>query len=91
MQCATCHPRENFDPGGVPGNFAWHMAPIEMAWAGKSLGEICVQIKDTGRNGGMSLDEIVHHTGRQFRCWVGLGSLALDGPPLRERSGSSQP
>jgi hypothetical protein len=61
MQCATCHPRENFDPGGVPGNFAWHMAPIEMAWAGKSLGEICVQIKDTGRNGGMSLDQIVHH------------------------------
>ena len=41
----------------------WHLAPIEMAWAGKSLGEICEQIKDPKRNGGKSLDEIVHHMG----------------------------
>jgi hypothetical protein len=32
-----------------------------MAWAGKSLGEICAQIKDPSRNGGKSLEEIVHH------------------------------
>ena len=38
-----------------------HQAPIEMACAGKSLGEICTQIKDPARNGGKNLDEIVHH------------------------------
>jgi hypothetical protein len=61
MQCPTCHQRDNFDPGGVPGHPKWHLAPIEMAWAGKSLGEICTQIKDPERNGGMELAEIVHH------------------------------
>jgi hypothetical protein len=61
MQCPTCHQRANFDPGGVPGHPMWHLAPIEMAWAGKSLGEICTQIKDPNRNGGKNLDEIVHH------------------------------
>ena len=61
MQCSTCHQRANFDPGGVPGHPTWHLAPIEMAWAGKSLGEICVQIKDADRNGGMTLEQLVHH------------------------------
>jgi hypothetical protein len=32
-----------------------------MAWQGKSLHEICEQIKDPKRNGGHSLDEIHHH------------------------------
>ena len=61
MHCTTCHGSENFDPGRVPGHPGWHLAPIEMAWADKSLGEICEQIKDPKRNGGKSLDEIVHH------------------------------
>lgn len=61
MRCTTCHGPANFDPGGVPGNPKWHLAPIEMAWAGKTLGQICEQIKDKDRNGGMSLEDIVHH------------------------------
>lgn len=63
MRCTTCHQQANFDPGGVPGNPKWHLAPIEMAWAGKSLGEICVQIKDKDRNGGMTMDQLVQHMG----------------------------
>jgi hypothetical protein len=63
MHCTTCHGPENFDPGRVPGHPLWHLAPIEMAWVDKSLGEICAQIKDPKRNGGKSLDEIVHHMG----------------------------
>jgi hypothetical protein len=35
------------------------LAPIEMAWQGKTSGEICRQIKDPGRNGGRSL-ELLH-------------------------------
>lgn len=61
MRCSTCHREKNFEPAGVPGHPLWHLAPIEMAWEGKSLGEICEQIKDLKRNGGKSLDEIVTH------------------------------
>jgi hypothetical protein len=61
MRCMTCHGPANFDPGGVPGNPKWHLAPLEMAWVGKSLAEICVQIKDPERNGGMSMQELIHH------------------------------
>lgn len=61
MRCTTCHGPENFDPAGVPGNPAWRMAPIEMGWVGKSLGDICRQIKDPNRNGGKSLEDLVHH------------------------------
>ena len=34
-----------------------------MGWEGKTLAEICAQIKDPARNGGRSLEEIVHHIG----------------------------
>jgi hypothetical protein len=40
MRCTTCHGPENFDPARLPGHPEWHLAPIEMAWVGKSLGEI---------------------------------------------------
>jgi hypothetical protein len=61
MRCGACHQTANFDPAGVPGHPKWHLAPIEMAWQGKTLGQICRQIKDPGRNGGHSLAEIVTH------------------------------
>jgi hypothetical protein len=32
-----------------------------MGWEGKTLGEICAQIKDPARNGGRSVADIVHH------------------------------
>jgi hypothetical protein len=37
------------------------MAPIEMAWQGKSIGEICRQIKDPGLNGGRDLTLLHDH------------------------------
>jgi hypothetical protein len=61
MRCTTCHGPANFDPGHVPGHPAWQLAPVEMAWAGKSLGEICEQIKDPKRNGGKPMAALVHH------------------------------
>jgi hypothetical protein len=63
MRCPICHQAANFEPAGVPGGPGWHLAPREMAWEGKTLAEICAQIKDPARNGGRSLDEIVHHVG----------------------------
>ena len=48
---------------GVPGNPIWHLAPREMAWEGKTIGEICAQIKDPARNGNRSLASLVEHIG----------------------------
>ena len=63
MRCPICHQAANFEPAGVPGDSGWHLAPREMSWEGKTLGEICAQIKDPARNGGRSLGDIVHHVG----------------------------
>ena len=63
MHCPICHTRANFDPAGVPGNAIWHLAPREMAWEGKTLGEICAQIKDPARNGNRSPHDLIEHIG----------------------------
>lgn len=61
LACNTCHHDSNFDAAGVPGNPKWSLAPAEMAWQGKSLGQICEQIKDKDRNGGKDLAALVKH------------------------------
>lgn len=59
MECATCHGEANYL--NVPGNPKWHLAPLQMAWEGKSVGEICAQLTDESRNGDMSPEEMVEH------------------------------
>lgn len=61
MRCTACHQEANYAPSGVPGALGWHLAPMEMAWQGKSLAAICAQIKDKERNGGRDLAGLVHH------------------------------
>jgi hypothetical protein len=63
MRCSICHNKANFDPGRMPGHPEWHLAPREIAWEGKTLAEICAQIKDPARNGGRALQDLVHHIG----------------------------
>ncbi len=63
MRCSICHQNANFDPGRVPGHPEWHLAPREMAWEGKTLPEICAQIKDPARNGGRKVEDLIHHIG----------------------------
>ena len=63
LRCSICHQQANFDPGRMPGDPAWHLAPRDMGWEGKTVGQICEQIKDPEHNGGRSLDDIVHHIG----------------------------
>jgi hypothetical protein len=65
--CQTCHTDRNFtlmeraSYQSIPGHPRWDVAPIEMAWQGKSAGEICRQIKDPERNGGRSLELLHEH------------------------------
>jgi hypothetical protein len=66
LKCTACHGPANFKVGGVdtrsiPGNPKWALAPAEMAWQGRSLGDICRQIKDPARNHGKSLAELHDH------------------------------
>lgn len=62
-QCRTCHQDRNQELARVPGAPGWHLAPIEMAWVGKSAAAICEQLKDPQRNGGKTLAKIVEHSG----------------------------
>ena len=63
LRCPVCHQQANVDAGRVPGDPVWHLAPAEMGWESKTVGQICAQIKDPERNGNRSLEEIVHHVG----------------------------
>ncbi len=63
MRCSICHGNANFEPGRVPGHPEWHLAPREMAWEGKTIAEICAQIKDPARNGGRKPADLIHHIG----------------------------
>lgn len=66
MPCLTCHGAANVVTlnstiPSIPGNSLWSLAPPSMAWQGKSLGEICTQVKDVQRNGGFSLTKLHDH------------------------------
>jgi len=67
--CQTCHGPENVETLGqdlqsVPGDPHWGLAPLEMAWQGRSLSQICAQVKDPARNGGRTLAQIHEHMAR---------------------------
>jgi hypothetical protein len=65
--CTACHTDSNYtlragaSYRSIPGHPRWGVAPIEMAWQGKSVREICQQIKDPQRNGGRSLELVYEH------------------------------
>ena len=66
LPCTTCHGKSNTATlskgiATIPGNPRWALAPASMAWQGKSLAEICEQLKDRRRNGGHTLAEIHKH------------------------------
>jgi hypothetical protein len=64
--CIACHHETNVSPlaaphTSIPGHPRWQLAPREMAWETKSLGEICAQLKDPERNGHRTLAELHEH------------------------------
>jgi hypothetical protein len=61
LRCTTCHQAANYEPAGIPGHPKWGIAPLSMAWQGKTLGQICEQIKDPARNGQRTLAQIREH------------------------------
>jgi hypothetical protein len=70
MECTSCHQDRNQPMTRVPGAPEWHVAPIEMAWVGRTPTQICAQLKDPERNGGKSLDELLeHNTHDELVAW----------------------
>jgi hypothetical protein len=68
LYCSACHTEKNFTLVGtdasyksIPGHPRWGLAPLEMAWEGKTAGQICQQIKDQNRNGGRTLAQLHEH------------------------------
>ena len=64
IHCSACHASINSDlPHGPPGAPRWSLAPAGAAFLDKSSQEICEQIRDPSRNGGLTLNEIAHNIG----------------------------
>jgi hypothetical protein len=87
LACNTCHGPANFDPAHVPGHPEWHLAPLAMAWEGRSLGQICEQIKDRTRNGDRDMAALLHHLGEDTLVgWAwspGVGRTPAPGTQAR--------
>jgi hypothetical protein len=70
VTCVTCHTDHNFtlmeraSYRSIPGHSRWELAPHEMAWEGKSVGDICRQMKDPDRNGGRDLALVHEHAAK---------------------------
>jgi hypothetical protein len=68
--CATCHTGDNVTLHeaatyqSIPGHPRWGLAPLSMSWEGKTLGDICRQLKDTSRNGGRDLAKLQEHVAK---------------------------
>ena len=62
LECTSCHQDRNAELARIPGAPKWRLAPKEMAWLGKSIPELCAQVKDPARNGGKSLAQLIEHS-----------------------------
>lgn len=67
LKCATCHQTQNSEAfgiaGGPPGAPHWQLPHKEMPliFQGRSLRQLCLQLKDPAQNGGRDLNAIHHH------------------------------
>jgi hypothetical protein len=97
LVCATCHSDRNFTLSlgeasyqSIPGHPRWALAPLEMAWEGKTVGEICRQIKDPIRNGGRSLALLHEHIAKDdLVAWAwNPGAGRTPAPGTQEQLGA---
>ena len=69
LHCSTCHQAVNQAASGVPGAPDWHLAPLRMAWAGLTPGQICQALLDPAR-GGMGSDQLIAHLNTDLVLWA---------------------
>ena len=67
LECAACHKEQNSEqvgvPGGPPGAPHWQLPAREMplVFEGRSLVQLCAQLKDPARNGNKTLAQLLEH------------------------------
>jgi hypothetical protein len=61
LTCSTCHQETNQQESGVPGAPHWRVAPAKMGWEGLSDSQLCGVLLDPYKNGGRSVEDLVHH------------------------------
>jgi hypothetical protein len=64
LKCPNCHQDTNLPGANMPpGNPTWHLPrkDVPLVFQGKSPRELADQLKDPGRNGGKSLEQLVEH------------------------------
>ncbi|HUR29073.1 MAG TPA: hypothetical protein VM509_12860 [Planctomycetota bacterium] len=65
LRCESCHRDFNVEggPNLPPGAPGWHMPPSKepLVFEGRSSGELCKQLKDPARNGGMTPEQLYEH------------------------------
>jgi hypothetical protein len=97
LVCSTCHTDRNVTLSvgratyqSIPGHSRWALAPREMAWEGKSVGDICRQIKDPTRNGGRSLALLQEHVAKDDLVAKGWdpGAARMPAPGTQEQLGT---
>ncbi len=82
LSCAACHTEANYDPGRVPGAPNWHLAPLSMAWEGKSAPELCRALTDRSRNGNRDINATVKHLIEdKLVAWGWAPGIDLNGQP----------
>jgi hypothetical protein len=86
LRCQTRQSQGTLHEGAsyqsIPGHPRWMMAPIEMAWQGKSIGDICRQIKDPTRNGGHDLALLHDHLAKDdLVAWGWQPGVARESAP----------
>ena len=73
VQCSTCHQEHNtpglHTPPGAPG---WHLPSPEMPmiWEGLTDRQLCELLKDPGRNGHRTVQQIVEHMSTPLVLWA---------------------
>jgi len=67
LPCSTCHQTRNSEAvgvaGGPPGGVGWNLPPAEMpmVFQGKTVTQLCEQLKDPQRNGHKTLKQLIEH------------------------------
>jgi hypothetical protein len=91
--CAECHTDQNVtlheaaSYQSIPGHPRWGLAPLSMAWEGKTVGDICRQLKDTARNGGRDLAMLQEHVANDnLVAWGWNPGLGREPAPGSQKS-----
>lgn len=68
LKCSTCHREQNADLVGAPAHSPpgapnWHLPPKEtpMIFQGRTIAQLCAQLRDPKQNGGKTLAQLVEH------------------------------